>query len=103
MLQTQTQFKEVNMSQQNQQAPGQVGINLNLDTTPIFYTDTIYMTTNEDGLVLDVAQKIANTNQVRIVSRIGMSRNHAKKFIRELEKLMELTEGKMQTGDKGKN
>lgn len=78
----------------------QMQINLNLDTTPILYTDNIFMTSNEDGLVLDVCQKIGPTNQVRIVSRIGMSRNHAKKFLKELNNLMALTEGKGQTGQR---
>lgn len=80
--------------------PQQMQINLNLDTTPILYTDNIFMTSNEDGLVLDICQKIGPTNQMRIVSRIGMSRNHAKKFLKELGNLMALTEGKGQTGTK---
>ena len=73
-------------------------INLNLDTTPVFYTDNIYMTTNPDGVVLDVAQRVASTNQVRIVTRIGMSREHAKKFVEQLGKLLFMTEGRIQTG-----
>lgn len=73
-------------------------INLNLDTTPIFYTDNIYMTTNPDGVVLDVTQRVASTNQVRIVTRVGMSREHAKKFVEQLGKLLVMTEGKIQTG-----
>lgn len=77
-----------------------VSINLNLDTTPILYTDNIFMTTNEDGLVLDVGQKIGVTDQLRIVSRIGMSREHAKKFLKELGNLLAMTEGKKQTGEK---
>lgn len=78
-----------------------VSINLNLDTTPILYTDNIFMTTNDDGVVLDVGQKIgATTNQLRIVSRIGMSREHAKKFLKELGNLLAMTEGKKQTGEK---
>lgn len=80
--------------------PQQMQININLDTTPVLYTDNIFMTSNEDGLVLDVCQKIGPTNQVRIVSRIGMSRNHAKKFLKELGNLMALTEGKGQTGER---
>ena len=76
----------------------QMQINVNLDTTPILYTDNILMTSNEDGLVLDVCQKIGPSNQLRIVSRIGMSKNHAKKFLKELGNLMALTEGKGQTG-----
>jgi hypothetical protein len=73
-------------------------VNLNLDTTPILYTDSIFMTTNPDGLVLDIGQRVASTNQVRIVSRVGMSRDHAKKFVNELAKLLTMSEGKIQTG-----
>ncbi len=76
----------------------QMAVNLNLDTTPILYTDNIFMSVNEDGVVLDISQRIGNTNQTRIVSRVGMSKSHAKKFVAELEKLLIMTEGRMQTG-----
>lgn len=75
-------------------------ININLDTTPILYTDNIIMTVNEDGVVLDICQKIGPTNQVRVVSRIGMSKDHANKFLRSLKDLLERSEGKIQTGVK---
>lgn len=75
-----------------------MAVNLNLDTTPILYTDNIFMSVNEDGVVLDISQRIGNTNQTRIVSRVGMSKSHAKKFVAELEKLLIMTEGRMQTG-----
>ena len=77
-----------------------VELNINLDTTPIVYTDNIIMNANEDGIVLDIGQKVLNTNQVRIVSRVGMSRSHAKKFIAEVGKLLSLTEGHLQSGTK---
>jgi len=80
--------------------PQNVAVNINLDTTPVLYTDNIFMSTNEDGVVLDVAQKLGTTNQLRIVSRIGMSRTHAAKFVRELGKLLAMTEGRKQTGEK---
>lgn len=80
------------------QAKQKVAINVNLDTTPILYTDNIVMSTNEDGLVLDICQKLGPTNQMRIVSRIGMSRSHAKKFLNEMGKLLLATEGQKQTG-----
>lgn len=83
----------------NQSKP-QVGLNVNLDTTPIVYTDNIFMNANEDGIVLDIGQKLFNTNQVRIVSRVGMSRSHAKKFIAEMGKLLAMTEGSLQSGKK---
>lgn len=78
-------------------------LTINIDTTPILYTDNIFMTTNEDGVILDVAQKIIGSNQFRIVSRIGMSRNHAKKFVAELGKLLAMTEGHLHTGDENTN
>ncbi len=75
-------------------------ITVNLDTTPILYTDNVSMSTSEDGLVMDVMQKLGVSNQMRVVSRIGMSRTHAKKFVAELGKLLAMTEGKNQTGAK---
>ncbi|MDP2649346.1 MAG: hypothetical protein Q8P10_00725 [bacterium] len=89
------------MSDQNLKTEGQnLAVNVNLDTTPILYTDNILMTTNEDGLVLDFGQKLGPSNQLRIVSRIGMSRNHAKKLLKEMGNLLAMTEGQIQTGEK---
>ena len=82
----------------NKNEKSQMQINVNLDSTPILYTDNVIITTNEDGVVLDVCQKLGPTNQMRIVSRVGMSREHAKKFVKELEKLVALTEGQKHTG-----
>lgn len=78
-----------------------MSVNVNLDTTPILYTDHISITTNPDGLVVDIMQRLGPTNQARIVSRIGMSRQHAKKFAQELGRLLALTEGQGETGRKG--
>jgi len=77
-----------------------VGVNINLDTTPIVYTDNILMNANADGIVLDIGQKVFNTRQVRIVARVGMSRTHAKKFIAEMGKLLAMTEGHLRSGEK---
>lgn len=81
----------------------QLAVNINLDTTPILYTDNVLMATNPDGLVLDFGQRLSNTNQMRIVSRIGMSREHAKKFVAEMGKLLAMTEGQLQTGQGVRN
>lgn len=80
--------------------PQNVSVSVNLDTTPVLYTDNVIISVNEDGIVLDVAQKLGSTNQTRIVSRIGMSRTHAKKFIAEVSRLLALTEEKSKTGSK---
>lgn len=78
-------------------------INVNTQSTPVIYTDNIFMTTNNFGVVLDVGQRLANTNQIQVISRIGMSREHAKKFVEELGKLLAMTEGQVQTSAKSKN
>lgn len=70
----------------------QLKFNLNLDNTSILYTDNVFINANQDGVTLNVGQKIFNTDQIRIVSRIGMSRNHAKKLVAELSKLLAITE-----------
>jgi hypothetical protein len=85
---------------QEQPQDQQLQVDVNLDTTPILYTDNIFMTTDENGVVFDIGQKLGPTNKLRIVSRIGMSREHAKKFLHELGKLLAMTEGQMQTGEK---
>lgn len=78
----------------------QLEVNVNLDTTPVLFTDSINMTANNDGVVLDVMQRLGNTDKVRIVARIGMSREHAKKFVDSLGKLLLRTDGVSITGDK---
>lgn len=85
------------------QQNNQTVVDVNLDTTPILYTDNILMSTNEYGVVFDMAQNLGPTNKLRIVSRVGMSREHARKFITELGKLLAMTEGQMTTNNMKKN
>jgi len=73
-------------------------ININPDTTPILYTDRIFITINQFGVVFDVSQKTGN--QTRIVARIGMSREHAKKIASELSKMLAVTEQKKEIQNK---
>lgn len=63
-------------------------VNMNVDPmrTPILYADSIRLTSNENGFVLDIAQGVAGTNQAVVVSRIGMSREHAKKLAQMIGK-----------------
>lgn len=78
--------------------PQNVSVSVDLNTTPILYTDNVLISMNEDGVVFDVTQKLVGANQVRIVSRVGMSRTQAKKFVAEASRLLALTEGKSGTG-----
>lgn len=89
----------------NKPTDEQITVDLNPDQTPILYTDNVFMATNADGLVLNITQRLLPTAKHRIVARIGMSRDHAKKFVAELGKLLAMTEGQMQSaeGKKQKN
>lgn len=86
------------MADINNDNPNELQMNINLDTTPILYTDNIHMVLNEDGVVLDVCQRVGNSNQVRVVMRIGMSQSHAKKVVKQLGNLLLASAGKSQTG-----
>lgn len=74
--------------------------NINLDTTPILFTDNIQMKTNNGGVVFDFSQQIMNSEQFKVVSRIGMSRDLAKEFVKLLGNLIVMTEGQLETGKK---
>lgn len=78
-----------------------IQINVNSEHTPILYTDTVFMNANDDGVTLDICQKVGNTNQLQVVSRIGMSRNQAEKIVKKLSEILALTQGHSET--RGKN
>jgi len=86
------------MAEMNKDKPNEVQLNINLDSTPVLYTDNVYMTLNEDGVVLDICQRMGNTNQVRVVARVGMSTTHAKKLVKHLGDLLMAPDGRTQTG-----
>lgn len=79
------------MDKKNQSAPS-FEVSVNFDTTPILYTDNVLITTNSDGVILDIGQRLGTTNKVRIIARIGMSRVHAKKMVNELAKTLAISE-----------
>ena len=74
-------------------------VNLNLDSTPVLYSDNVMMHINDFGVVLDIGQNLGDLKKVRLVSRIGMSRDHAEKLVQELGKLLAMTKGQKQTGE----
>lgn len=80
--------------------PTELKVDVNPENTPVLYTDTIFMSANDDGLVLDVVQRVGTSNQGKVVARIGMSKSHAKKFHQALGNLINVTEGRIQTGKK---
>jgi hypothetical protein len=88
------------LKDENKNEPQPMNVSLDAKQMPIFYTDNLFITSNEDGVVIDVGQRISSTNQVQIVARIGMSREHAKKFVDVLSKNMLVNQTQNQTGKK---
>lgn len=76
-------------------------IQVSMPNIPILYTDMVFMNVNEDGVIIDVCQKGAQPNQYQVVSRIGMSKEHAKKFVKKLSEIIALTTTDTKT--EGKN
>lgn len=73
---------------------------MNDDDTLVLYTDNVNIATNDDGVVLGFFQKFGPNNEMKAVARIGMSREHAKKFLATLGKQLALKEAQTHTGDK---
>lgn len=49
---------------------------------------------------MDICQKAGSSNQIHVVSRIGMSRDHAKKFSKKLNEILALTASHTHREDK---
>lgn len=66
------------------------GPSLNLDPnkTPVLYADSVYIKSDNHGVVLDFAQQIGPSNQYSVVARIGISKDHAQDLIEHLEGLL---------------
>ena len=69
--------KEENMDKTDK--PIQPGVQINLNgNLPVLYSDSVFITSNPYGVSLDFAVNMGPTNQQNVVSRIGMSKEHAK-------------------------
>lgn len=75
-------------------------IQVNMTNIPILYTDMVFMNANDDGVIIDVCQKGSSQHQYQVVSRIGMSREHAKKFVKKLSEIIALSNAPTKTEDK---
>lgn len=84
-------------NQKPQDQPASIKIGVDPLRTPILYADAIRITSNENGFVLDVAQGIAGTDQAIVVSRIGLSKEHAKKLAEKIAEQV-VKQGEFVTG-----
>lgn len=81
---------------QNTNDPLQINIP---EDKPILYTSGVFINANQLGVVLNFAQQVGPTNQQMVVSRVGMSVEHAKILAQKINELIKQGEGKTQTGD----
>ncbi len=78
----------------------QFNVTMNPEKVHILYTDTVFINVNPDGVTLDICQKVGNSNQIQVVSRIGMSREHAEKFVKKMTEILALTTAHTHSSDK---
>lgn len=90
------------MAEEKKQPVGQGGrqVTINLDSTPILYTDNVMVSSNEDGVVFDFCQRVGSSSQIRVVARVGMSREHAKKLLIVLKNQVDKNLKTGQTGNR---
>lgn len=68
--------------------------NLSASNTPIIYTDMVHIMVNNYGVVMNFMQTSVANNQPQAISRIGMSREHAKSVLEILQKTLTLSDQK---------
>lgn len=64
--------------------PKKLIIELDPTKTPILYSDNIRITSDKNGLVLDITQKVPSSNRAVVVARVGLSLDHAKRLTNAL-------------------
>jgi len=68
------------------------------ENVSILYSDSAFIYANDFGLTIDFAQRVGDTKKQKVVSRIGMSKNHAEMLVAVLQKKLI----DMQVSDKGR-
>lgn len=86
------------MTNEEKQQKAQLNIGVDPARTPILYADAIMITSSENGIVLDITQRVGSSNQASVVSRVGLSKEHANKLAEKLIEHVSLTQGSAVTG-----
>ena len=66
-----------------------VTINTTNDSGIILYTDMIHVISNRYGVVINFIQGVGTDGKPNIISRVGMSREHAESMVEVLKKSLE--------------
>lgn len=81
------QFNEVSKNNSGTSAQNINPLQVNIpDKLNVIYTDSAFVHKNKFGVVIDFAQTLGSTNRQNIVSRVGMSYDHAKALLGVLQK-----------------
>lgn len=69
----------------------QLNVNVPSDK-PILYTDRVHVVSNGYGVVLNFIQGVGPNGPAQVVSRVGMSHEHAKSVLEVLQKSLDKTD-----------
>lgn len=69
--------------------PHTMNVSVNPAQTPVLYSDAVSVTSSEFGMVFDFGQRVNTTNNVAIVSRVGVSYDHARKIMEAINNELE--------------
>ncbi len=56
------------------------------DNIQVLYSDSVFVTSSQWGIVFDFAQNVGPTNRQNVVARIGMSKEHARALMNVIQK-----------------
>ena len=79
------------------------GVNVIDPGVPLLYSTLVNGSTTQEEFVINFCQNSLVPNEARVIARIAMSRKFAKQFISDMGKLLAMTEGQVQIGQKSKN
>lgn len=65
-------------------AAGQMNVKLDPEKHQILFSDAMFVSSSDNGVVFDFGQKSGPLNEVVIVSRVGVSMEHASKIYQAL-------------------
>ncbi len=89
-----TERKEVSKVGENktQKTDQENRLQINIpDNMQVLYSDSVWVTSSRWGIVLDFAQSVGPTNRQNVVSRVGMSKEHAQAMFDVLKKKLKKT------------
>ena len=74
--------------------PAKVSVVFNIDPqkTPVYYTDNLFVSSNNYGVIIDFGQNVGTSGQQHVVTRVGMSFEHAKRMVQVLHEHLETNE-----------